>query len=272
MRSIRSNTGKTKSKKTLPNTHIQLKAGYVIVDVSSATGGVTYERELVSERTINAGQGQETNLSTKKTVDNLEAVSALDALVKQADYILRKHCARTIFGYFADAQKLEVIKAEIAELQAKADAVNYAARKVGCARRAYIGIVPAKLDIATPETAREIARTVRTVLGEVLAALRSGQVRKKNNTRDELHGPLLRCKNLDMLAVGPAREMIRVALDQIPEAKKEIVELLESGASPEVAGREVNLGAIDNAISWFDEETFGGSEIASDAVSRALAV
>jgi hypothetical protein len=267
----------------VPNTEIgkriKVRPGYLVVDTSTATGGVTYDREYGDEIKINNGQGVQAKLHTIKTVDHVEAVAALDALKKKVDYACRKHCARTAFGWFADEVSLRALRNEVAELQAEAVTLNTAAAAVGSQRRAHVGIVAGKLEVASAEAAREIARTIREVLSSVLGALRSGKVKKRTDKdgkvidRDELHAPLLKCKNLDRLAVGLAGEAVKMALDRIPEAKKEVLEGLKRGEDPASIGAELDLGAIENAITWFEEDEIGaGTGASSSPVDEALRI
>lgn len=263
--------------KTEISKRIKVRPGYLVVDTSTATGGVTYDREYGDQVKINNGQGIQAKLQTIKTVDHVEAVAALDALKKKVDYACRKHCARTAFGWFADEVSLRALRKEVEELQAEAVTLNAAAAAVGSERRAHVGVVAGKLEIASAEAAREIARTIREVLGGVLAALRAGLVKKRTDKdgkviqKDELHAPLLKCKNLDRLAVGLAGEAVKMALDRIPEAKKEVLERLKKGDDPATIGAELDLGAIENAITWFEEDEIGaGTGASSSPVDEAL--
>jgi hypothetical protein len=255
-------------------TDIKIRPGFIVRDCSTATGGVHYQRIKSEPKTINRGMGVRQEIRTTKTVDHAEAVKAIDALVKRADYACRTLCANTAFGWFADDIALRQLYKRFDELEAEAKVLNAAAAKVGSERQAHISIIAGKLELASPYTAREIARTVRNVLTDVFQALRTGQVKKKKKgkkilVRDELHAPLLRAKNLDKLAMGPAGDAIKFALDRIPIAKKEILEQLRNGASPEDAGASVDLTVIENAIIWFEESL---EESSYDPIRAALAI
>jgi hypothetical protein len=256
---------------------VKVRPGFIVVDTSTASGGVTYVREYDDPTPINNGQGLRTKLHTTKTVDNVDAVAALDALKKKADYACKKHCARTAFGWFADEVSLRALRREIAELRIEAQALNVAAAARGSERRVHIGIVAGELDVANVDTAREIARTIREVLVNVYNALRTGHVKKvvdkdgETVYKDELHAPLLKCKNLDRIAVGRAGDAVAIALERIPEAKKEVLERLKEGEEPAEIGADLDLGAIENAITWFEDDEIGaGSGATSDPVSEAL--
>lgn len=254
---------------------IKVRPGYIVVDTSTATGGVHYQRKKSKPKSINRGKGVQQEIRTTKTVDHEEAVKAIDALVKRADYACRTLCANTAFGWFVDDIGLRKLYAQFDELRTEAEALNRAAAQVGSERRAHISVIAGKLELSSPHAAREIARTVREVLTGIFDALRAGQVKKKLGDdgklliRNELHAPLLRAKNLDKLAMGPAGDAIKFALDRIPAAKKEILELLRNGESPEDAGAAVDLTVIENAIIWFEENA---DDTAYDAVEEALAV
>jgi hypothetical protein len=266
-------TKQKEAQKGHPET-IEVTPGYMVRDLSSASGGVHYERKKSAPKTINRGNGSQQEIRTTKTVDHAEAVKAIDALVKHADYICRTICANTAFGWFVDDIGLRKLYAEFETLEAEAKKLNRAAAQVGCERRAHLSIVAAKLELSTPHAAREIARTIRNVLNDILIALRSGQVKKQTDddgnvtVRDELHAPLLRARNLDKLAIGTPGNAVQFALERIPLAKKEILEQLRQEILPEIAGAAVNLGAIENAIAWFEEDT--DTTAYSDPIAEAL--
>lgn len=263
----------TKSKrKKAADRGFQVTPGWIVVNCSTAKGGIHYERTPLGEHKINAGKGLQSDHRTKKTVDHLEAVALVDAAVKRADYACKVHGANTALGWFVDDISLAALKADIALITAEATQANQVARAVGSKREAYINIVPLKLDLATESAAREIARTIREVLGGIITALRSGQVKKSKDGKieDKLHAPLLRCKNLDRLAVGLAGEAVKIALQRIPEAKKEITEAIKNGDDPATVGAGLDLEAIENAISWFAENALGDGTNTSAAIDDAL--
>lgn len=253
-----------------------LRPGYIVIDVSTARGGVTYRRTPIGEWAVNQGNGLQAEHKTQKTVDHCEAVAAIDAIVKRADYILKRNCAHTTFGWFCDEVTLQKVREEIRELQAEAAELNESARRAGSTRQATIGIVPAKIEIGE-DAVREVARTIREVLTEIRNALREGSIgvsaNAEHKAENKLHAPLHRALNLDRLAVGIAGDAVRHALNRIPVAKREIRDRIRHGDSPEMAGAAVDLGAIETAIAWFEEGgidgMMGGLE-KSDPVQRAL--
>lgn len=262
---------KNKLKRTTDR-NFKVTPGYIVVNCSTAKGGIHYKRTPISEHKINAGKGLQSDHRTKKTVDHLEAVALVDGAVKKADYACRVHGANTVLGWYVDDISLAALKADIALIEVEAAQANQVARACGSKREAYISIVPLKIDAASEEAAREIARTIREVLGDVITALRSGHVKKSKDGKieDKLHAPLLRCKNLDRLAVGLAGESVKIALQRIPEAKKEITEAVKNGDDPATVGAALDLEAIENAISWFAENALGDGTNTNAAIDDAL--
>ena len=240
------------------------RPGWMIVDCSSASGGIRYDRELLKEKSINKGNGIQADHKTRKTVDHVEFCAAIDAVVKKVDYVLRKNCARTEMGWFADDQALAKVKAEIAEIEHEAEELNTtAAKRAKSARRAKIRVVPLKLDLAKPEAVKEIAHTIRDVLTELRDALRAGDLAS-------LHKLRIRSKNLEKLAVGFQSDAIRFALERVPVAANEIREAVKTAtrgarnsgeskakieeaatAAAQRAGAKVDVESIESAIAHF---------------------
>lgn len=253
----------------------KMAPGFIVVNCSTRQGGIHYERTPISEHKINAGMGLEAEHKTRKIIDHLDAVALVDALVKKADYACRANGTNTVLGWYYDEINLRKLRIAIAGLEEEAVQVNAVAAHAGSEARAYISVAALQVDAASKECAREIARTIRDVLGDVLAALRAGQVKRGQAPgsvlEDRLHAPLLRCRNLDRLAVGLAGESVKMALRCIPAAKKEILEQLKQGGDPTAIGAALNLAPIENALAWFEEDGFtGGEDDTSAAVDEAL--
>ncbi|UCC72032.1 MAG: hypothetical protein JSV86_16940 [Gemmatimonadota bacterium] len=243
----------------------KVKSGYVILDASTAYGGVKYRREVLEQPTPAGtnGEGERKVWKTERMVDHRELVDACDRLVKQVDYALRKHASRTSFGWFADADQYAAIKARVAEIAAEAEGVNRTCAEVGCQRRCHIAVVPARLDLATPDAASEVYRTITTQLTDLKRAVRAGEV---GRGFDNL---LTRAKNLDKLAVGFAGESIGWALDRVKEARREVRDKIKRGQTPESAGKQVDLDAVDAAIAMFVPMDESVNDVIDDGVGDA---
>jgi hypothetical protein len=258
------------------------RPGWMIVDCSSANGGIQYDRELVDEQPINRRRGLQVDHKTRKTVDNVEFCAAVDAVVKKVDYALRKNCARTDMGWFADDQALAKVKAEVAEIEREAHELNTnGAKKAKSARRAKIRVVPLKLDLAKPEAVQEIAATIRSVLIELRDALRSGDLAS-------IHKLRIRSKNLERLAVGFQSDAIRFALERVPLAANEIREAVKNATraaknegedkdkitevgehAEKRAGAKVDIESIEAAIAHFEDSPLAGMTAADDVDDEA---
>ena len=225
---------------------IKIRPGWLIQNLSSATGGVRRERELLDEAAINRGKGRRTEYKTRTTVDNLELCAAIDGVKKKVDYTLRKHCVRALGGWVTDNTGLAAVREEVDAIREEAIKLNAKAQRAKCGHSAYINIVPAKLSVSTPEAVQEIARTIRTVLGDTRDALRKGEVK-------ELHKLKIRALNLDKLATGFQSDAIRFALGRVPEATRELKDMLKDGLAPKKAGAKLDLEVIDAAIAHFEE-------------------
>jgi len=244
---------------------VQIRPGYIVVNASQARGGITYRRTRIDEVTINAGCGVRARTVTTKEVDHVTAAAAVEAVVKRADYICRKNCAWTMIGWFATEEVLPAVMAEFDTLRDEAAHVNARAQAEGSQRRAYVNAVPARVDTTTEECAREIARTVRGVLGAIQDALHAGDIAA-------LHAPLIKAKNLDRLTIGLPGEAVRNALATIAPAKRALKARIAQGESPESAGRALDLGAFAVAISWFEEGAIAEGLTGEDPITAALAV
>lgn len=254
----------SKSKGMKSDGTFHFRPGWLVVDCSSASGGIRYDRELVKEKSINEGNGIQADHKTRKTVDHVEYCAAIDAVVKKVDYVLRKHCARTEMGWFADDKALKKVKREVTAIAREAKELNASAKKADSARRAKISVAPLKLDPAHPEAVQEIAHTIRGVLLELREALRAGDIAS-------LHKLRIRSKNLEQLAVGFQSDAIRFALERVPDAANEIREAIrnatraakndgedkemieeKAAAAARRAGKRVDVEAIEAAIVHFD--------------------
>lgn len=249
---------------------IAIKPGWIIRDCSSASGGVHYRRTYDHE--TQEGERRTVDFATHKVIDHVSIVKDLDALVMQAEYVLRKHCAKTTLGWFAPDAMLPVVRAAIARVHAEAYELNQTATRLGSLHRAYIGVAPLKVDLSTPEAAREIARTVHDTLVDILAILRQGVIGQ------ELSGKLLRARHLDQLATGFQAEALRVALATIAEAKSQIRVQLKQGEKPGATiltpaeiGAALDLSPVEHCVQLFrpmDEIHAGEADLIGVALGR----
>ena len=240
----------TKKEKDTPR-KIDLKSGFILLDVSSATGGVTYQREVLDERRTPDGEGTIKTWKTQKIVDHDDLVRKVDACAKRADYILRKHCSRFGRFWFADETQKQLVMADMDELRNQARLANTEASIGGCARRCYVSIVPTEINLAHEDAAREVAHTIQTTLGDMLNVIKSGDIGRP------FEAVMLRMRNLEKLAVGICAESIVFAREESKEAKKIIREKLKLGQTPESAARAVDTSMIEAAIDLFAPLTDG---------------
>lgn len=238
---------------------VNIRPGYVVLDTSSAHGGVHYYRKEIEAHAINNGEGVDATHETRKVVDHVAAVKAVDAVTKELDYAIRKYCAKTVFGPFCSDEDLPALQARVEELRAKADQVNADAAAAGSARRAYIGIVPVRIDVVSPEAAREIARTVCDVLSELRDAVKDGDVGPR------FDGIWLKARNLAKLATGLQSECICWALDEINANRKECKDRIKRGSDPATAGKDLDFSQTEGAIASFTVTVADSNTATEDA-------
>lgn len=219
-----------------------------------------YDRAYISED--REGQTVRSEFLTKKKVDHERIVMELDAIAKKADYVCRANCVNTVIGWVADGDALKKVAEGFNELKALADDLNAQAEAAGSNHRAHIAYVPVYLDVASPEAASEIARTVRDSLQAIYDALRAGDIKDskidgKVTKRQTYRPAMLRATGLDKLAIGVAGEAVKHALVCADEARKSIKAALDRGLSPAIAGNLADLEAIETAITWFSTAESG---------------
>lgn len=236
---------------------MRIRPGHVIVNASGAEGGVRHERKVVRE--TSNGKGVATDTHTHKVVDHAGVVSSTDQLVKKVDYLCRKWCAWTRFGWYTDDIGLQRIESEIPRLEEEAAVLNDVAASVGSDRRVHVGIVATDISERNKRAAQEAARTIHEVLVAIRAALQSGRVKRVVDESgeivldDDLHAPALKAHNLDRLIAGTAGKTIVKALHSVPGIKKKILAAIRSGTTAAgaaaLAGTEADLTAIDEALA-----------------------
>lgn len=247
--------GKAEARKFVAEGRIDLQPGYIVVDCSTATGGVTYEqtRHTVEEE----GVGEVSRWTTRKTVDHKQVVADMDNLVKRGDWVLRKHCSRAGFGWFATADALAKVRHDMEELREAGDKLNRAAKKLGSARRVHISFVSAYIDVTNEQVAQEIYRTAADTLQAIHDALRAGLI------GPELDKVMIRAKNMGNIAAGILQTALNDALSKIPEWRSEIRAAIKGkpsdedgngavkGIEPAKAGKKLNLEPLEAAIQLF---------------------
>jgi hypothetical protein len=233
--------------KRKPRETPQIAPGYVVINISGATGGVSYTREIVATRAKKAARA--TTFMNVMRVDHAGYVEQINALVKKVDdTVLRSLCVKTSFGHFVSEGNIEALRREVADLRRKVEALNAAAAVAGSQHRGRIGVVAPRLDVDQPEVVTECSRTVIEVLSAVRDVLRLGDVDDVVEggivvRRNQLKPLLLRAKNIETIAIGPAGAALAAALDRVRAARGEI----RAGAP----AATVSLTAIDRAITWF---------------------
>lgn len=223
---------------------VAIRPGFVVLDCSSATGGVQHQRTPTI--THKQGDGRVEDWSTSRIVDHSQVVKESDTLIKQVDYLLRVHASRTGFGWYADANAVAKIRNGLVDIKAKADALNETARKLGSARRTHIGVIFAKLDVAHEDVAMEIYRVARQNLQAIYDCLRAGTVGQ------ELDTALVRAKNTGNVASGLLRTALDTAMTSIPAWRADVRAALKQGVQPDVAGKALDLGALEAAMQLLE--------------------
>jgi len=237
----------------------KVQPSYIVIDTSAATGGVTYHRETLNEREINAGDGIEREFQTRKTVDHVALVKEADSLVSKARAVLRKRCAFTPLGWICEANQLAVLRLDLEAVSQEADDYNDRASRSWCARRVRIGFVPVKLEIDNLAAAEEIARTIREVLAELKAKLEAKCSGAQFNSFFQT-----KCKNLDRLAAGMQKFAITDALACAKAARTELTKAAKDEREP-----ALDLEAIDSAIGMFTDITAIGDDLSLDLIACA---
>lgn len=236
---------------------VVVSAGYVVIDKTTSTGGVSRTRTLIDDHETVTG-GRETRAETKQILDHEAAVKRVQAAANHVRWLCRKYCAWTLLGWLAQEEDLEKLEAELIPAREEAERANTFARGVGSRHRVEVCVVPAEIDLATPDAARQITRTIRTVLAELREAFSTGQPVK-------LDAPLAKAKSLHRLASGMASECIVLAVEGVKLARSELrtrlrdlPESLREGPDAARIAGEIPIEALESAIGYFaNDETIG---------------
>lgn len=226
---------------------IQLVPGHAVLNLSGASGGVSYKSTTVTD-VARPRHGRRTEARVVKTIDNEGIVREIDAVVKKVDdTVFRKLCVKMPFGHFLPATNLQALQVQIADLRARVEILNAAAHAVGSAHRGRVGVLTPALDVADPDLVFTARQAVVTALGDVYDLLRTGAVDDDNR----LKALLLRAKNIETLAAGVAGAALRDALAHVRVARADIRARVDAGTWAAVAGRETDLEPIEAALRWF---------------------
>lgn len=232
---------------------LKIKPGsFLIVDVSSARGGVTYNRDAREVKCPACGHAfrtasklrghvpaiecpacgslaERTRITTIREVDHKAFVKDGNNLV-QSDVrcILRNHCANTSLGWVCERSELPALTAAYETIAAKASEFNASASRAGSSIHVRVGFVPVEIGVDNAAAAAFLAATIREVCAEMIAALTAGN-------RPALAQLARKAKNLDRLAADRIqRASITFAIENFREARGTLnAAARESGLSDE---------------------------------------
>lgn len=225
----------------------QLAPGHVVINISGASGGVSYTREVVAQRSRRAAVS--TTFTNVMHVDHKAFVTEINSLVKKVDdTILRNMCVKMGTWHFVAEANVSALRSAVATLRSDVEALNLAAAVAGSAHRGRVGVVLAALDVTQPDVVGECCRTIAEILSELRDALRLGDVDDvveggKVIRRNAMKPLLIRAKNLTSLVTGDAHDALVAALDRVRTARAEVRQVTDT--------RRVDLSAITAALAWF---------------------
>lgn len=249
-----------KPKKRPTKLGFDFTAGYLVQTEFEAAGGVSYEREYISEET--EGRSLKAEFVTRKKVDDVELVKDSRSIIWRAYYVMAKHAAKTPIGYFADAPMLEALEKEFAEVRELAREFNELAYSLRSDRRVKVEIYPLDVSVDNETVARRLAKLVRDRLVALRDTLREADLKEFKEAAE-------RAKNLEKLATGIQRDSIRYAVEAARDGRKALAKRIkDEGAKTakqqkecadalfvgKSGGRpEVDIEAIDAAIDMFTQ-------------------
>lgn len=238
---------KRKHQPTTPGQSFAIQPGsYLIIDTSTARGGITYQRDKDAERAWRA-MGVQQDLHTRKRIDHKVLVKDGQNIV-QSDVrcILRNYCAQTSLGWLAPKAALPAMQAAFDGLASKVRAFNESAAIAGSAIRVSVGFVPVELTVDNVAAARHIAHTIATVCAELRDALRAGD-------RGKLALLFRRAKNLDRLSTGVQKFSVIAAIECAKEARTALNAAVKENDQADLTkvGAKLDLEAIEACIDMF---------------------
>lgn len=237
----------------------QINPGTILIlDKSSATGGVHYHHKSESARKpVNSGAGYKQDYARTKVVDHVALVAESDSYVQSARYILRCNATNTELGWVASPAAWARIQngwtdergkehTGIKHLIAQARSFNQRAARSGSQRRVSVSLVDIELGIDNKAAAQHIAATVRGVCEDFVRELRAGNV-------DKLAPIFLRSKNLEELGVGDHRAVIEYAIENAREARTELRKAKKAGDDMATAGAALDLESLEGCAAIFGD-------------------
>lgn len=222
---------------------VELAARWLVVNATSAGGGVSYVRQVTD--TDVEGFGTKVTSMVVKKVDHEAIVKEMATLRNKIDYTFRKHATLVSFGFVGTDEQLAALKADIGPLKEEAVALNDRARMAGSRHRIHVAMMTARLASGDSATAaKAIAETICSHIADYKDAILSLDLSLVKAIQ-------LRARNLDKLAVGIPGSILAGAVDNVRVAVKTIREGLKAGDDPDVIRSRVDLTPCDVALSWF---------------------
>lgn len=235
-----------------------VQSGYIVLKASGASGGVSYTRTWEGTDFFGT-DGELRTFRTVRNTDHRHAVEWCGKVASAVDATLRRVCVSTAIGYFLPLDKADTLEAALSSVRDEAKLANEFALNAGSNARVRVGYVLVKLDLASPDAAREIGRSVRETLESIKSALESGAVGRTTGLPNQLASPWERAKGLPDLCTGIAGEQVKAALALVPDAAKAIRAADKAGEALEtVSARTDAMNALSLAIDWYAEGGIGG--------------
>lgn len=244
---------------------LTLAHGLFFICEFSATGGVKYARIGNTETEEREDESLTARYKTRKDVDHVGLNKWSRKIINSAYGVMERHASVTPVGYWCSKELAPVLKDELAQVKAEAEALNKHASEVGSARRCRIEVfaVEAGQD-ALEAVAIRLAQTVRERLERLREDLKAGDLNAYASSWKL-------AKNLPRLATGIQAESIVLALEAAREARAELAASIKS--IPETArdserlaklGESLNCDAIEGAIHLFTDSVMGTSAVIED--------
>lgn len=241
---------------------VSIAPGYLVINTSTATGGITYDREVLTD--AKRREARTVAVKSIKKIDNERIVREIDAAVKDVDHVLRDMCVRLPnVGHYASLAVLAVLEERVADIARRVDRLNAEAIQLGSKHRGNAQVVTAILDLQRPVNCQVVYQTIHGVLGELYEALRVGDVVDAVTPdgvitrRHQLRPIMLRTRNLETIIMGSLRASIVNALTRVKTARLEQIGRVHKGELPRDVGATTDLTALETALARFDDLIHG---------------